>query len=47
MSSLALVLHEKGLNVQGSDIENIFTQRDLEKPISLSCRLMQKTSNQE
>ncbi|HFM6115073.1 TPA: UDP-N-acetylmuramate--L-alanine ligase [Enterococcus faecium] len=32
MSSLALVLHEQGLNVQGSDIEKyFFTQRDLEK----------------
>lgn len=32
MSSLALVLHEEGLNVQGSDIEKyFFTQRDLEK----------------
>ena len=31
MSSLALVLHEQGLNVQGSDIEKyFFTQRDLE-----------------
>lgn len=32
MSSLALVLHEKGFHVQGSDIEQYcFTQRDLEK----------------
>lgn len=32
MSSLALVLHEKGFNVQGSDVEEyFFTQRDLEK----------------
>ncbi|MGX7172549.1 UDP-N-acetylmuramate--L-alanine ligase [Enterococcus ratti] len=32
MSSLALVLHEQGLNVQGSDIKKyFFTQRDLEK----------------
>src|SRR5699024_12003070 len=32
LSSLALVLHEQGLNVQGSDIEKyFFTQRDLEK----------------
>ncbi len=32
MSSLALVLHEKGLTVQGSDVEEyFFTQRDLEK----------------
>lgn len=32
MSSLALVLFEKGLNVQGSDVEEyFFTQRDLEK----------------
>ncbi len=32
MSSLALVLHEKGYNVQGSDVEKyFFTQRDLEK----------------
>ncbi|MEJ4262735.1 UDP-N-acetylmuramate--L-alanine ligase [Enterococcus faecium] len=32
MSSLALVLHEQGLDVQGSDIEKyFFTQRDLEK----------------
>lgn len=32
MSSLALVLHEKGYNVQGSDVETyFFTQRDLEK----------------
>ncbi|HGF7540013.1 TPA: UDP-N-acetylmuramate--L-alanine ligase [Enterococcus hirae] len=32
MSSLALVLHEQGLPVQGSDIEKyFFTQRDLEK----------------
>lgn len=32
MSSLALVLHEKGLEVQGSDVnEYFFTQRDLEK----------------
>ncbi|EPH96851.1 MULTISPECIES: UDP-N-acetylmuramate--L-alanine ligase [unclassified Enterococcus] len=32
MSSLALVLHEKGFKVQGSDIEKyFFTQRDLEK----------------
>lgn len=31
MSSLALILHEKGFNVQGSDVENyFFTQRDLE-----------------
>lgn len=32
MSSLALVLHEKGFQVQGSDVETyFFTQRDLEK----------------
>ena len=32
MSSLALVLQEKGYNVQGSDVEKyFFTQRDLEK----------------
>lgn len=32
MSSLALVLHEKGYLVQGSDVEEyFFTQRDLEK----------------
>lgn len=32
MSSLALVLHEKGYKVQGSDVEEyFFTQRDLEK----------------
>lgn len=32
MSSLALVLHEKGYKVQGSDVEKyFFTQRDLEK----------------
>ncbi|EMF0046413.1 UDP-N-acetylmuramate--L-alanine ligase [Enterococcus hirae] len=32
MSSLALVLHEQGLPVQGSDVEKyFFTQRDLEK----------------
>ncbi|MBP1047468.1 UDP-N-acetylmuramate--L-alanine ligase [Enterococcus sp. BWM-S5] len=32
MSSLALVLFEKGYNVQGSDVEEyFFTQRDLEK----------------
>ncbi|GCF94516.1 UDP-N-acetylmuramate--L-alanine ligase [Enterococcus florum] len=32
MSSLALVLHEKGYHVQGSDVEKyFFTQRDLEK----------------
>lgn len=32
MSSLALVLHEKGYHVQGSDVEQyFFTQRDLEK----------------
>ncbi|MHC9000786.1 UDP-N-acetylmuramate--L-alanine ligase [Enterococcus bulliens] len=32
MSSLALVLHEKGYNVQGSDVATyFFTQRDLEK----------------
>lgn len=32
MSSLALVLHEKGYTVQGSDVEDyFFTQRDLEK----------------
>lgn len=32
MSSLALVLHEKGYRVQGSDVEEyFFTQRDLEK----------------
>ncbi|MGX7351245.1 UDP-N-acetylmuramate-L-alanine ligase [Enterococcus canis] len=32
MSSLALVLHEKGYQVQGSDVEDyFFTQRDLEK----------------
>ncbi|MHC5373788.1 UDP-N-acetylmuramate--L-alanine ligase [Enterococcus sp. LJL120] len=32
MSSLALVLHQKGLKVQGSDVtEYFFTQRDLEK----------------
>lgn len=32
MSSLAMVLHEKGLKVQGSDVETyFFTQRDLEK----------------
>ena len=32
MSSLALVLHEKGYDVQGSDVEEyFFTQRDLEK----------------
>ncbi|MBO0472547.1 UDP-N-acetylmuramate-L-alanine ligase [Enterococcus sp. DIV0840] len=32
MSSLALVLFEKGLSVQGSDVEEyFFTQRDLEK----------------
>ncbi|HAV52799.1 MAG TPA: UDP-N-acetylmuramate--L-alanine ligase [Leuconostoc mesenteroides] len=32
MSSLALVLHEQGLPVQGADIEKyFFTQRDLEK----------------
>lgn len=32
MSSLALVLHEKGFKVQGSDVaEYFFTQRDLEK----------------
>lgn len=32
MSSLALVLHEKGYKVQGSDVEQyFFTQRDLEK----------------
>lgn len=32
MSSLALVLHEKGYQVQGSDVEKyFFTQRDLEK----------------
>ncbi|RTK70722.1 UDP-N-acetylmuramate--L-alanine ligase [Enterococcus faecalis] len=32
MSSLALVLHQKGYNVQGSDVEEyFFTQRDLEK----------------
>ncbi|MDU6524262.1 MAG: Mur ligase domain-containing protein, partial [Enterococcus sp.] len=32
MSSLALVLHEKGFDVQGSDVEKyFFTQRDLEK----------------
>lgn len=32
MSSLALVLHEKGYHVQGSDVEEyFFTQRDLEK----------------
>ncbi|MEO2550931.1 UDP-N-acetylmuramate--L-alanine ligase [Enterococcus casseliflavus] len=32
MSSLALILHEKGYQVQGSDVdEYFFTQRDLEK----------------
>lgn len=32
MSSLALVLHQKGYHVQGSDVEEyFFTQRDLEK----------------
>ena len=32
MSSLALILHEKGYQVQGSDVEEyFFTQRDLEK----------------
>ena len=32
MSSLALVLHQKGYHVQGSDVEQyFFTQRDLEK----------------
>lgn len=32
MSSLALVLHEKGLQVQGSDVEEyFFTQRELER----------------
>ncbi len=32
MSALALILHEKGFNVQGSDItEYVFTQRELEK----------------
>ena len=32
MSSLALVLHEKGYHVQGSDVPTyFFTQRDLEK----------------
>ena len=32
MSSLALILHEKGYQVQGSDVEGyFFTQRDLEK----------------
>ncbi|MGX7198984.1 UDP-N-acetylmuramate--L-alanine ligase [Enterococcus nangangensis] len=32
MSSLALILHQKGYRVQGSDIEKyFFTQRDLEK----------------
>ncbi|MGX6961483.1 UDP-N-acetylmuramate--L-alanine ligase [Vagococcus xieshaowenii] len=32
MSALALILHEKGYNVQGSDIEEyVFTQRELEK----------------
>ncbi|MDH6364198.1 UDP-N-acetylmuramate--alanine ligase [Enterococcus sp. PF1-24] len=32
MSALALVLHQKGLKVQGSDVtEYFFTQRDLEK----------------
>lgn len=32
MSSLALVLHQKGLHVQGSDVEKyFFTQRDIEK----------------
>ena len=32
MSSLALILHEKGYQVQGSDVEKyFFTQRDLEK----------------
>ena len=42
MSSLALVLHEQGLNVQGSDIEKyFFTQRDLEKQISRFCHLTQ------
>ena len=32
MSSLALILHEKGYQIQGSDVEEyFFTQRDLEK----------------
>ena len=32
MSSLALVLHQQGLQVQGSDVEEyFFTQRDLER----------------
>lgn len=32
MSALALILHQKGLNVQGSDVaEYFFTQRDLDK----------------
>lgn len=32
MSSLAMILHEKGYKVQGSDVEKyFFTQRDLEK----------------
>ena len=40
MSSLALVLHEQGLNVQGSDIEKyFFTQRDLEKA-NINLRLI-------
>lgn len=29
MSSLALVLHEQGLNVQGSDIENISLHKEI------------------
>lgn len=42
MSSLALVLHQKGYNVQGSDVEEyFFTQRDLENQVSLFYHLMQ------
>ena len=42
MSSLALVLYQKGCNVQGSDVEEyFFTQRDLENQVSLFYHLMQ------
>ena len=48
MSSLALVLHEKGYHVQGSDVEEyFFTQRDLEKPESHYCLSIKRIFSQK
>ena len=45
MSALALMLHQMGHKVQGSDVEKYyFTQRVLSKQVSLFFLSMKKTS---